>query len=64
MEDATDEVVAAWIRSLQQTEAEKALPPITGSITKEEFQSAFKAVSEHTSSSPSGLHYSIWKCLA
>jgi hypothetical protein len=64
IDNATDEVVAAWIRSLQQTEAEKALPPITGSISKEEFKSAFKAVSEHTSTSPSGLHYSIWKCLA
>jgi hypothetical protein len=25
---------------------------------------AFKAVSEKTSSSPSGLHYTIWKSLA
>jgi hypothetical protein len=50
--------------ALKQTDEEKALPPITGGISKEEFQAAFKAVSEHTSSSPSGLHYSIWKCLA
>lgn len=56
--------MAAWIQALRQTDDEKAPPPITGSISKEEFQSAFKAVSEHTSSHPSGLHYSVWKCLA
>ena len=61
---AADEVLRAWLLALQQTDEEKALPPITGSISKEEFQAAFKAVSEHTSSSPSGMHYSIWKCLA
>jgi hypothetical protein len=64
LDDATDETVAAWIRAIKQTDAEKALPPVTGKISKEQFQTAFKVVSEHTSSSPSGLHYSIWKCLA
>ena len=63
-EDAADEVVAAWIRSLKQTEAELALPRIGGMITPEEFSAAFKVVSERTSSSPSGMHYTIWKCLA
>ena len=64
IDDATDETIAAWIRAVKQTEQEKNLPPITGKITKEQFQGAFKAVSEKTSSSPSGLHYTIWKCLA
>jgi hypothetical protein len=64
IDSAADEVLKAWLLALKQTDAEKALPPITGSISKDEFQAAFKAVSEHTSSSPSGLHYSIWKCLA
>ncbi|KAL7502579.1 hypothetical protein ACHAXN_000520, partial [Cyclotella atomus] len=64
LDDAADEVITAWIRALKQTDEERALPPITGSISTTEFQAAFKAVSEHTSSSPSGLHYSIWKCLA
>jgi hypothetical protein len=64
LDEAADEVVTAWIRALKQTDEERALPPITGSVSASEFQAAFKAVSEHTSSSPSGLHYSIWKCLA
>ena len=62
--DATDEVVTAWIQSLKQTETERTLPPIKGTISKSDFQEAFKKVSEKTSSSPSGLHYTIWKCLA
>jgi len=33
-------------------------------ITTEDFQVAFKAVSEKTTPSLSGLHYSIWKVLA
>eukprot|EP00956_Cyclotella_meneghiniana_P023526 scaffold45982_cov25-Cyclotella_meneghiniana.AAC.1 len=61
---ATDEIIVAWIRAHKQTEAETKLPPITGEISMEDFQKAFAVVSEHTSSSPSGLHYSLWKCLA
>ena len=61
---ATDEAVTAWVRALAQTEEEKRLTPITGEIDRQMFQTAFKKVSERTSSSPSGLHYSIWKCLA
>eukprot|EP00956_Cyclotella_meneghiniana_P006230 scaffold8106_cov56-Cyclotella_meneghiniana.AAC.2 len=62
--EATDEIIMAWIRAHKQTEAEIKLPPITGEISTEDFQKAFAVVSEHTSSSPSGLHYSLWKCLA
>lgn len=29
---------------------------------EEEFTKAFKVVSEHTSLSPLGMHYTIWKC--
>jgi hypothetical protein len=64
MDDATDEVIIAWVNTLKQTDKEHALPKITGKITKDEFQAAFKKVAERTSSSPSGLHYTIWKCLA
>lgn len=64
MDEAMDEAKAAWVRAVQQTEQEKKLPPITGKITKEQFQGVLKAVSDNTSSSPSGLHYTIWKCLA
>jgi hypothetical protein len=64
MGEAVDEVVRAWVVSLKQTEKERNLPPISGKITKDELQTAMKAVAERTSSSPSGLHYTIWKCLA
>ena len=64
METCTDEAIQAWLRTMRKTPSEIALPPITGEITKDDFQMAFKAVKERTSSSPSGLHYSIWKCLA
>jgi len=37
---------------------------ITGKILVEDFQALFKAVSKKTASSPSGMHYSIWKVLA
>jgi hypothetical protein len=64
VDDAADEVVAAWVRSLVQTNAETKLPLIRGMITLEEFSKAFKVISERTSLSPSGMHYTIWKCLA
>ena len=61
--EATDEAIQAWLSALKQTGSQMTLPRITGAISVEEFQSAFKAVSEKTTSSPSGLHYSIGKCL-
>ena len=52
------------LRFIAKTEQEAMLPEITGEITTAEFKSAFKAVSEKTSSSPSGLHYTLWKAIA
>ena len=62
--EATYEVIVAWINAVKQTDAERALPPISGYISPREFQQAFAKVSERTSSSPSGINYTIWKCLA
>ena len=45
-------------------EKEKRLPPIEGSISTQEFMQAFKKAKENTSSSPLGLDYTIWKCIA
>jgi hypothetical protein len=64
MDDAVDEAIRAWIIVLKQTEQERRLPPITGKITASDFRAAFAKVKERTSSSPSGIHYTIWKCLA
>jgi hypothetical protein len=64
IDDAADEAVHAWIIALKQTEKEREILPISGKITPLEFRSAFAKVKERTSSSPSGVHYTIWKCLA
>ena len=40
------------------------LLPITGGITTEEFKQAFRKAKENTSSSLSGLDYTVWKCIA
>jgi hypothetical protein len=37
MDDATDEVIRAWVSILKQTDKERELPKITGKITKNEF---------------------------
>lgn len=42
----------------------KACPSISGMIHLDEYQAAFQSVKEGTSSSPSGLHYTIWKTIA
>jgi hypothetical protein len=61
--EATDEVILAWIAALKQTDAEAALPPVTGEVSAQQFRDAFKAVSERTSSAGK-IHYTIWKCIA
>ena len=40
------------------------LPCVTEEISVKDFQGAFKAVSKKVTSSPSGLHYTLWKVLA
>ena len=62
--DAIDEAIQAWLSALQQTGERMRLPYVEGTFTTEDYQSAFAAVSEHTTSSPSGLHYTLWKSLA
>ena len=64
IDEVADEAIQAWLSAVQQTASEMKLPRMTGEIPVDEFQAAFKAVDEHTSSSPSGLHYSLWKVLA
>ena len=63
--EATDEAIQAWISALNQTGGKITnLPPVIGEFTTDNLQSAFKAVDEKTTSSPSGVQYSIWKTLA
>ena len=56
--------MAAWFNEVKQTDQERECEPIVGCMTKDDFQFAFKQITEKTSSSPSGLHYTIWKALA
>ena len=62
--DGADEAIQAWLSAVQQTASKMTLPRITGEISTEMFQSAFKSVKERTTSSPSGMHYLLWKSLA
>jgi hypothetical protein len=43
---------------------EKALRPVLGMITSDQFQQMFKYAREKTSSDSRTLNYSIWKCIA
>ena len=67
IDEATDEAIQAWISAVKQTTtsfAQSQMPMLTGVISPEDYQDAFKIVTEKTTSSPSGLHYSIWNTLA
>lgn len=64
--DAVDfpDYVKDWLRWMKRTPAEKELKEIQPRITPERFAEAFKNTDEMTSSSPSGLHYTLWKAIA
>ena len=64
LDEAVDEAIQAWLSAVQQTKNRMTLPPMDNTISRENFQAAFKAVSERTTSLPSGFHYSMWKVLA
>ena len=56
--------VTAWRRHIAMTEAELTLPPIPADIDRETFAAIFKEANEKKSSSPEGLHYTMWKAIA
>ena len=58
-----DEGTETFIRGLQRREKEKSLT-IPRQMTTEEFQESMKITHEDTSSSASGLHYTLWKAIA
>ena len=53
-----------WLHWIKKTPKEREVRAMPAIITLEDFFEAFKAVDEMTSSSPSGLHYTLWKALA
>jgi hypothetical protein len=56
--------VTEFFVALQQTPKEKALRPVLGTITSDQFQRMFKYAREKTSSDSRTLNYSLWKCIA
>ena len=64
LSEVTDKAIKTWLNIVQQTVVKMIQTIIHGAISVAEFQAAFKAVKEHTTSSPSSLHYSIWKVVA
>ena len=53
-----------WLHYIKKMPKEIEIRTIPHVITQEDFSEAFKSVDEMTSSSPSGLHYTLWKVLA
>ncbi|KAL7531049.1 hypothetical protein ACHAWF_003610 [Thalassiosira exigua] len=58
------EYAKIWLRWFKLTDREKALKDVPPEISPAAFAEAFKDVDEMTSSSPSGLHYTLWKAIA
>jgi len=63
-QQAVSKEMAAWIKQMKQSEAEKNSPPIVCAMDWRQYQECFKMADEKTSSSPAGLHYTIWKAMA
>jgi hypothetical protein len=53
-----------WMKQMKQTDAEKNSPEIACAMDWKQYQECFKMANEKTSSSPAGLHYTIWKAMA
>jgi len=58
------EALQAWMSAVKQMKSRMTFPPMDNIISRDDFQAVIKALSERTTSSPSDLHYSIWKVLA
>jgi hypothetical protein len=56
--------ITHFFAALKQTPQEKALRPILGTITSDQFQQMFQRAREKTSSDTRTLNYSLWKCIA
>jgi hypothetical protein len=52
-----------WFWAIQRPEEAQHNPPVTGVITKADFQDMFKNAKEKTSSGGK-VHYTLWKTLA
>lgn len=59
----TTEEMLDWFWAIQRPEIALRTPPVTGVITKQDYQSMFKNAREKTSSGGQ-VHYTLWKALA
>ena len=63
--DAFPEVLRKWLLLMKRTEFEDTVKDsIDGTVETEDFKQSFHNARENVSSSPSGLHYTIWKSIA
>ena len=60
--ETTPEIVD-WFWAVKRPDRAAALDPVTGVITKADYQEMFKMAKERTSSS-GDIHYTLWKALA
>jgi hypothetical protein len=51
-----------WFWAIQRTKGAQTNPPVTGVITKEDYQNMFKNAKEKTTSGGQ-IHYTLWKAL-
>lgn len=56
-------VVAIWLGQFERTQKELQCSSFNGMLHTEEFQQAFKVMKERTSSSPSGINYTLLKSI-
>ena len=59
-----DECMSEWRRYMVMTPRERKLEPVSAEISPDTFAAVFKEANERTSSSPEGLHYTLWKAIA
>ena len=55
------EYLREWLESFQMTPKEKGLESVNDWVNPDELANIFKKANKNKSSSPSGLHYTIWK---
>ena len=48
---------------MKQNKREKNCTPIDDMLFHDKFKQVFQDIQERTSSSPSGMNYTIWKCI-
>ena len=56
--------VKDWFRALTKTSAEQNLLCFNSVVSAKRYAEVFKEADEKKSSSPEGLHYTLWKSLA